>query len=208
MRNKLINWYKAKIFPWLMDKNLGSSDIVKARKSLLSHAKGEILEVGIGTGNNLPFYPQNIKKITAIDPYIRQIKSEDIQVDLYPYSCEKMGFKDNSFDVVVCTFCLCSVEDVDRTLCEIKRVLKPNGKLLILEHGKARNKIFQLLQKIANPFFNSLACGCNVNRDYFMALEKAGFRLLKKSIRMCSIHPVLIAGYLYKAIAVIKKEAS
>lgn len=206
MKNKIMNWYQAKIFPWLMDKNLSSEEIKQERKSILSYAKGEILEIGIGTGNNLPFYPKQVKKITAIDSYVRAIKSEKIEVDIKPYSSEDMKFADNSFDVVVSTFCLCSVNDVEKTLQEIKRVLRPGGQLLLLEHGRAEKKYAQGIQKIGNPFFNVLACGCNINRDYFAALKEQGFRLEKKSYRKCKIQPAILAGYLYKAIAVVDEE--
>lgn len=204
--NRIIHGYQEKIFPVLMDKNLGRKEIVQERSNILSYAEGDILELGIGTGNNLPFYPEKVKKITAIDSYVREIESDRIVVDLQPYACENMKFEDNSFDVVVCTFCLCSVTDVTKTLQEVKRVLKDGGLFLVLEHGKARNRFLQLLQQIANPFFQSLACGCNVNRDYFKQMREQGFILKEESIRQCNMQPSLLAGHLYRAVATVKKE--
>lgn len=203
---KVTQWYQAKIFPVLMDKNLGRKEIVQERINILSYAKGNILELGIGTGNNLPLYPNTVKKITAIDPYVREIASDKIEIELFPYSCEDMNFEDNSFDVVVCTFCLCSVSDVIKTLQEVKRVLRDGGLFLVLEHGKAQNRFLQLLQKIANPFFQSLACGCNVNRDYFKQMKEQGFIMQEESIRKCKIQPSFVAGHLYRAIATVRKE--
>lgn len=199
-------WYQLKIFPILMDKNLGRKEIIQERIDILSYAKGDILELGIGTGNNLPLYPDTVKKLTAIDSYVREIESSRIEVALYPYACEDMKFEDNSFDVVVCTFCLCSVSDVGKTLQEVKRVLKDGGLFLVLEHGKARNRILQFLQQIANPFFQSLACGCNVNRDYFEQMKEQGFIMQEKCIRKCKIQPSLVAGHLYRAVATVRKE--
>lgn len=160
------NWYQDELFPVLMDKNLERDDIHEERKDLLSAVHGEILEVGIGTGNNHPFYPSSVNRITAIDPFIREVYSDRIQISLYPYSCEDMLFSSNSFDSIVCTFCLCSVGSVDKTLHEMKRILKPGGKIFILEHGRAKNVIEQIMQNIANPLFNYWACGCNVNQEY------------------------------------------
>lgn len=202
---KIKQWYQAKVFPVIMDKNLNRDEIFKERKNILSYARGEILELGIGTGNNIAYYPENVKKITAIDSYVREIRSERINVELYPYSCEDMKFEDNQFDAVVCTFCLCSVTDVSKTLSEVKRVLKDGGIFLVLEHGSAHNRLLQLLQKIANPFFNCLACGCNVNRDYFAKMKKMGFEMQEESIRKCHIQPSLVAGHLYRGVATVKK---
>lgn len=107
-----------------------------------------------------------------------------------------MKFDDNSFDVVVSTFCLCSVVGLDKALQEIRRVLKDGGLFLVLEHGKAKNCFLQFIQKIVNPLYNLFACGCNVNRDYFIMLKEMGFIMQEESIRICGIHPSLIAGHL------------
>lgn len=205
---KIKSWYQKKIFPVLMTGNLKNKKIIEERIRLLKNASGRILEIGIGTGGNLPFYPENIKKITAIDSYIREINNDRIEVDLRPYECENMKFEDNSFDVVVSTFCLCSVSDVNKALKEVRRVLKNNGRFLVLEHGKAKNRFWQLIQKIANPFFNVLACGCNVDRNYFKQMKELGFVMQEESVERCKIHPSLIAGYLYRGVAVVKKEES
>lgn len=93
MLGKIKHWYQAKIFPVLMDKNLGRKEIIQERINLLSYAKGEILELGIGTGNNLSYYPDNVKKITAIDSYVREIHDHRIKVTLWPYQCENMKFE-------------------------------------------------------------------------------------------------------------------
>lgn len=167
MNRKLLLWYQNNIFPVLMKKSLGSDEIKKERKHILSFAKGEILEIGIGTGSNLPFYPERVTKISAIDYYTRDLNSERIEVELKPYSCEHMLFENNSFDTVISTFCLCSINNPDQALQEIRRVLKPGGKLLFLEHGKAKTKFIQKMQNVVNPLYNILACGCNVNRNHY-----------------------------------------
>ena len=150
----IASWYQAKVFPILMDINLGREEIIKERVSILTHASGDILEIGIGTGKNLSCYPKSVKRITAIDSYVRKIENDSIEVDLRPYECENMEFEDNSFDVVVSTFCLCSVTDVNKTLQEVRRVLRNNGRLLLLEHGKAHNRFLQYVQKATNPFYS------------------------------------------------------
>lgn len=208
MTNKLMCWYQAKVFPYLMNKNLSTNDVISERKSILSYAKGEILEIGIGTGNNLPLYPKRIKRITAIDSYVREVDCKRIKVDLRSYSCDHIQFSDNTFDTVVATFCMCSVQNPDLALAEIKRVLKPGGRILLLEHGKASLGIFQMIQKLLNPVYKLFACGCHTDRDHFELLRRNGFVIEKKTFRKCKIYPRCVVGYLYKAVAVVNKEES
>ena len=203
--NKFLNWYQANIFPWLMDKNLRSDEIKKARKGILSYAQGDILEIGIGLGNNFCFYPNIVKKITAIDIYIRNIKNDRMEVNIKPCICKDMRFPDNSFDTVVTTFCLCSLSDIKNILEEVKRILKPEGRLILLEHGKAIKTYEEKLQKDSNFMFNIFSCECNMDRDYFKLVEEFGFKFEKRSRVRCGIHPILLAGYLYKGIAVVNK---
>lgn len=188
-----------------MQKNIGRPEIMNYRRQIISNSQGNILEIGIGTGINLSLYPLHISDITAVDCYSRKLPQNKVKVKSYICSVDKMPFKDNSFDTVVTTFCLCSVKDLETTLQEIKRVLKPNGKLLFLEHGKATQKVYQKIQNIVNPLFNIFACGCNVNRNYFKAFEKYGYFINNKEVKSANIFPKFIVGHLYMGVAVNEK---
>ncbi|MFZ2538737.1 MAG: methyltransferase domain-containing protein, partial [Oscillospiraceae bacterium] len=140
-----------------------------------------------------------------IDPFIRELPSSKLKVELYPGDAEKMPFDENSFDTVVSTFSFCSVSNPRLTLKEISRVLKPDGKLLFLEHGKAESRFVQQLQNIANPLYNVFAFGCNVNRDYRQIISDAGFIIESYRSYRAKIVPKLIVGYLHEGIAINEK---
>ncbi|MFT5874453.1 MAG: ubiquinone/menaquinone biosynthesis C-methylase UbiE [Clostridium sp.] len=184
-----------------MKKNIGRAEILEYRRHMLENASGSILEIGIGTGLNLNLYPDDITEITAIDPLVRKLPISKISVKLYPDSAEKLHFEDNTFDTVVSTFTLCSIPNIDIALAEIARVLKPNGQFIFLEHGRATSEFIRSIQVLANPFFNLLAYGCNITRNYEEALNNAGFILNKYKIYRASIFPKEIAGYLHEGVA-------
>jgi ubiquinone/menaquinone biosynthesis C-methylase UbiE len=116
--------------------------VARRRRELLAHTSGNILEIGFGTGLNLPCYPPHVRKITTVDPNVgmyrrarRRIKQAGIEVDRRVLGGERLPFEDGTFDCAVSTFTLCSIEQVDQAVREVYRVLKPGGKFLLLEHG-------------------------------------------------------------------------
>ncbi len=192
-----MHWYRDKIFPMMMKKNIGKKSILELRKKILSDAKGEILEIGIGEGTNLTLYPEHVDQITAVDNYIRKIDSSNINVNLIYASADFLPFDDNSFDTVVSTFVLCSVENLSKVLAEIYRVLKPGGQFVFLEHGKAKDKLTSMIQNMFNPFYNIFAYGCNINRQYKYEMVQCGFQLLKFECEKADIYPRVLTGYVY-----------
>lgn len=197
----MFSWYKNRFFPGMMNKNIGKESILQLRKRVLSNAKGNILELGIGTGTNLSLYPNNICEITAIDIYVRHVSDGYIKVNLINESACKMSFLDNTFDTVVSTFSLCSIDDLEAAFHEIFRVLKPGGQLLFLEHGKSKGKISSILQNVCNPLYNVFAFGCNINRSYVTEMQKCGFELSAFSYERAPIYPRLLTGYVYMGVA-------
>lgn len=193
--------YRDRLFPYLMKKNTGKSEIMEHRKHLLKNAKGNILEIGIGAGTNLAAYPKEISGITAVDPYVMKLPESCIAITLLPESAEKMSFADNTFDTVVSTFSLCSISNLDAAFMEIRRVLKPGGRLLFLEHGKATNRPFQVVQKMFNPLFRKFAYGCNITRDYVGEMKQADFHVVECNTYKAAVYPRLLTGYLYEGIA-------
>jgi ubiquinone/menaquinone biosynthesis C-methylase UbiE len=138
----LMGFYSQVIFPRLCDLLLNRPFVAKHRKQLLSTAYGDVLEVGFGTGLNLPYYPAQVKRITTVDPNTgmhrlaqRRIRQLKIEVDHRVLSGERLPFEGGTFDCAISTFTLCSIGDVGQALSEVYRVLKPGGRLLFLEHG-------------------------------------------------------------------------
>ena len=155
----------------------------KWRKELLASVSGKVLEVGIGTGKNLRYYPPGIQ-LTGIDISSRmmrkaQMKAAEIghSLDLMVMNVEDMSFSDFSFDFVVSTFVFCSVSRPLQGLREIKRVLKPNGFALFLEHVRSEKKFLGRVMDFFNPMVRSLI-GPNINRRTVKNIEKSGLKII------------------------------
>jgi ubiquinone/menaquinone biosynthesis C-methylase UbiE len=141
------------------------------RKRFLKNIKGKVLEIGIGTGKNLPFYDYTKVQLTAIDISKNMLEQAKVlaQNKKYPVSfklitSDTLPFENKIFDYIVCTFVLCSVPNQHKTLTEIKRVLKSSGKIIFIEHVLSKNKILAFFQQIHNPISKFLL-GVNINRD-------------------------------------------
>lgn len=199
--------YSTYIFPRLM--NLGMSGEVASqyRKELLKFAEGEILEVGFGTGLNLPYYPKDVQKIYTIDinagmnPLaFKHIEKSSIQVDYHILSAESLPFATGFFDTVVSTWTLCSIKNIDKALEEIYRVLKPKGKFIFVEHGLSNEPSIQKWQHFITPIQKVVADGCHVNRNIEGLIAKAGFSF--ESLRKEYAKGIpKVAGYFYYGIA-------
>lgn len=152
------------------------------RDDLLVQASGTVLEIGAGTGANLARY-RNVDRVVATepDPAMRarmgpRLTTAQVPVEVSEATAEDLPFPDASFDTVVSTLVLCSVADPDVTLAELHRVLRPDGKLLAIEHirGTGRRAAWQ---DLVTPLWRRLGAGCHPNRDTVAAIERAGFAL-------------------------------
>lgn len=158
----------------------------RIRRKMLEGCTGKILEVGLGTGHNLEFYPcepsLSIIGIDISDAMLRKASrkgcKEGKKVMLNCMDAENLAFKDASFDYVVSTCVFCSIPDPVKGFREIARVLKTQGRLLMYEHVISKNKLLAFLQNLANPLF--VRIGPNINRDTLGNLEIAGFRVVKE----------------------------
>ncbi|TLS37026.1 class I SAM-dependent methyltransferase [Pseudalkalibacillus caeni] len=175
----------AKVYDPVM-KPLEKRYINRWRERLLSNAKGKVLEIGAGTGINFPLY-NKCEEVTAIEPNphmvekakIRQAQAK-VPVEIVQSHAEQLPFPENHFDSVVVTLVLCSVEDPVQVLQEIKRVLKPTGTLLVLEHIKMEQPVYAGLQDMLTPVWKHLADGCHLNRKTDILLKENGFEILSR----------------------------
>ncbi len=157
----------------------------KKREMVVSMAYGSVLEVGFGTGLNLPYYRKDkIKEIHALDPSEGMFAIAEKKFDDYPFPvrklvtpAEEIPLDDHSVDSAVSTYTMCTIGSLTLALTEIKRVLKPGGQLFFCEHGASPKKPVRLMQDLFNPVWKPLAGGCNLNRPIFELIEDAGFRV-------------------------------
>ena len=158
---------------------------MKQREKVLPLACGEVLEIGVGSGLNLPFYQQDkVKRVTGIDPSREMwdkgeenIQQAKVPLEYIQSTAENIPVDGSSFDSVVVTYTLCTIPDLLPAFAEIRRVLKSNGKLIFCEHGQAPDKAVRRWQNSLNPIWKKLGGGCNLNRDIPTLIETNGFRI-------------------------------
>jgi len=176
--------YNRCIFPFLLDRAMASKVLRRPRTRTLARARGRILEVGFGTGRNLAHYPPGVTRIEALDPdvaldrYSRtRIDGAAIDVDFHHLDASRLPFAAASFDTVACTLTLCSIPDAARALDEIRRVLRPGGEFLFLEHGLAPEPVVARWQRRLTPIQRRLGGGCHLDRDTVRLVAGSGLRL-------------------------------
>jgi ubiquinone/menaquinone biosynthesis C-methylase UbiE len=159
------------------------------REDLLSGLHGKVLEVGVGTGANISHYPADVTSLTGIDfspGMLRYAKEKAARsrmpITLLEMDAQSMSFPDNSFDYVIVTCVLCSVPDPVAGLREIRRVCKPGGRVLLLEHMRSEQPIAGFLMDILNPVIVRM-WGANINRRTMLSIEKAGF-VVEESVNL------------------------
>lgn len=178
------SWYERHLLPHLLDIACSIKPIRQQREKLIGQAQGRVLEIGIGTGLNLPFYDKaRVSSIVGVDPALqlhrlalKRSREAGIAVELVGISAEQMPIADASFDTVVSTFTLCTIPDPVAALKEVRRALVPGGKLLFCEHGRAPDENVLKWQTRLQPYWQRLAGGCMLNRDIPALLEASGFR--------------------------------
>jgi ubiquinone/menaquinone biosynthesis C-methylase UbiE len=184
------NWYERIVLPHLLELTCGVKPIRRQRQKVVPLARGEVLEIGIGTGLNLPFYDRSrVKSIVGVDPALelhplalRRVAQTGLSVRMVGLSAETLPLPDHGFDTIVCTYTLCTIPDPATALAEMRRVLAPGGKLLFSEHGRAPDESVRRWQQRLQPLWGPLAGGCQLGRDISALLEAAGFRLAVQSM--------------------------
>jgi ubiquinone/menaquinone biosynthesis C-methylase UbiE len=175
--------YDRYVLPYLIDIACGLPMVQAQRRQVVPKANGRVLEIGMGTGRNLPFYDRSlISRLVGVDPALQmhrlarqRSRAAGIEVELMGLSAEQLPTPDASFDTVVCTYTLCSIPDAAQALREMRRVLVPGGKLLFCEHGRAPDASVRRWQERLQPLWGPLAGGCHLGRDIPSLLDAAGF---------------------------------
>lgn len=175
--------YSDVIFPRLLDLVMGQPRLMECRRSALAAARGEVLEIGFGTGLNLNCYTPATTRLTIIDPaqhlpakVEKRIREVAFPVERAHLDAARLPFEAGRFDTVVSTWTLCTIPAVEQALAEVRRVLAPGGKFLFLEHGRSDDPGIARRQDRWNGFQKVVACGCHLNRPIDRLIEAAGMQ--------------------------------
>jgi ubiquinone/menaquinone biosynthesis C-methylase UbiE len=174
--------YTDYVLPWCIDVSCGMKALAPERKRVNAGLYGSVLEVGFGSGLNLPFMPAAVTRVLAVEPSERarriaqkRIAAASCQVEFAGLDAQRVQLDDASADCALSTFTLCTIPEAERALAEIKRILKPGGRLFIVEHGAAPDPKIARWQERLNGFQRTVAGGCNLNRDIRTLLANNGF---------------------------------
>lgn len=177
--------YSRYILPRVSHFTCGLKPNMRQREKVVPHARGRVLEVGIGSGLNLPFYDSaNVNKIWGLDPAPEMTRIAERAARSLPFEVKFIGLpgdeiplEDSSVDTVVVTYTLCTIPDTTAALRQMSRVLRPGGELVFCEHGAAPDVSVRRWQDRLNPIWKRLGGGCNLNRPIPAVIEAGGFRI-------------------------------
>jgi|TARA_B100001093_G_scaffold401127_1_gene388697 ubiquinone/menaquinone biosynthesis C-methylase UbiE len=203
-----LSLYDKYILPKVLNCTCGSKPISYQRKKVVPLAKGIVLDIGIGSGLNIPFYDlSRIDKIYGLDPSSELIKiakkmavKKNISIEFLLCGAEDIPLPNNSIDTVLITYSMCTIPEVLKANYEMFRVLKPDGRLIFCEHGLAPDKSVAKWQKRINPVWGKIAGGCNLDRDIPDLISSSGFKILSIEEMYLPSTPKF-AGYNYWGIA-------
>ena len=203
-----MGFYNKYILPKFLNCACGSKPINFQREKIVPLAEGIVLDIGIGSGLNIPFYNKSkIDYLYGLDPSDELLKiaktiakKNEFEINFLQCGAEAIPLPDNSIDTVLITYTMCTIPDVELSNEEIMRVLKPKGQLLFCEHGLAPDTNVIKWQRRINPIWNKIAGGCNLNRDIPKLITSSGFKILNMEEMYLPSTPKF-AGYNYWGIA-------
>lgn len=179
-----MSFYQRHILPHLLHFAMNQTALVPFRQRVIGAAEGRVLEIGIGSGLNLPLYGPHVGTVIGLDPSPALLRMADtraavapVPVELLEASAEAVPLDSGSIDTVVTTWTLCTIPDAARALAEMRRVLKPGGALLFVEQGRAPEASVARWQDRLDPMWRRLAGGCHLNRKIDDLIAGAGFRI-------------------------------
>lgn len=206
-----MGFYDRHILPHLINRGCGLEVMTDQRRRVVPRAAGKVLEIGVGSGLNLAHYDaRKVSSVVGIDPSEELLAlaepraaSAPFPVRLLAEGAEHTSLPAQSFDSVVVTFTLCTIPDIEAALSEMRRLVKPDGRLYFSEHGRATDASVSRWQDRLNPLWNKIAGGCNLNRDIGKSIAQAGFRIEEIDTGYIPGVPLKVAGFQYHGVAVL-----
>ncbi len=196
--------YEKHLLPKMLDCCCSTKPINYQRNKVVPYAKGKILEIGIGSGINIPFYKKSqIEKLYGLDPSeelnhmaLKVANKHNLDVEFLLSGAEEIPLPSNSIDTILITYTLCTIPDLNSSMSEMKRVLKDDGNFLFCEHGIAPDLNIVKWQNRINPVWGKLFGGCSINRDIPDIIQSSGFKLNKLNQMYLPSTPKIV-GYNY-----------
>jgi ubiquinone/menaquinone biosynthesis C-methylase UbiE len=181
-----MSFYQNVILPRLVHLSMSNGDLLPYRRRVLSAAEGRVLEIGIGSGLNLPYYPAAVREVIGLDPSTQLLtmarRAADhavVPVSFIEDTAEAIPLDSGSIDTVVTTWTLCSIHRSEQALREMRRILKPGGQLLFVEHGLSPEEGVRRWQDRLTPLWKRIGGGCHLNRPIRTLVENAGFDIAR-----------------------------
>lgn len=199
-----MSFYERRILPWMLDVLMSAKPITYQRKKVVPLAEGRVLEIGIGGGQNLEFYnPAKVSHVWGLEPSaemraraLKRAKDAKFSLDFLDLKAEEIPLEDKAADTVLVTYTLCTIPDVARALKGMRRVLKPGGRLIFCEHGRAPDANVSKWQDRITPVWKALAGGCHLARPIPDLIRAGGFEIEKMETMYLPSTP-RFAGYNY-----------
>jgi ubiquinone/menaquinone biosynthesis C-methylase UbiE len=178
-----MGFYESKILPTFLNLAMKNREMTRLRRQWIPQASGRVVEVGFGSGLNLPFYSPGVK-VVGVDPSAElRVMAEavaaehNVDAEFVTQGGEVLPFEDNSFDSAVVTWAFCTIPTPEQAAEEIRRVLKPGGQLVFMEHGRSNEDKVVKWQNRLNPIWKKIGGGCNLNRRPDLTLKETGYKL-------------------------------
>ena len=204
-----MGFYSKHILPHLIDLAMRNTETARVRAEWVPEASGDVLEIGVGSGLNLPLYTSNVRRVYAVDPS-RELQvmagkrsaGLALKIEFISQSAEEpIPIPDQSIDTVVMTWTLCSIANPTKALEQMKRVLRPSGRLLFIEHGRSPNPRVAAWQDRLTPAWKRIGGGCHLNRNVGELLSEGGFRV--SSLKNFYLRGPRPMTYTYQGVAVV-----
>jgi ubiquinone/menaquinone biosynthesis C-methylase UbiE len=199
-----MSFYERRILPWLLDMAMSAKPITHQRKKVVPLAEGRVLEIGLGAGQNLEFYnPAKVSHVWGLEPSAemreraaKRAKDAKFSLEFLDLKAEEIPLEDKAADTVLVTYTLCTIPDVVRALKGMRRVLKPGGRLIFCEHGRAPDANVSTWQDRITPMWKAMAGGCHLARPIPELIRQGGFEIEKMETMYLPSTP-RFAGYNY-----------
>jgi ubiquinone/menaquinone biosynthesis C-methylase UbiE len=176
--------YERRILPRIINVACGTKAVEPLRRRVCEGLAGDVVEIGFGSGLNVPFYPAGVTRVTAIEPADlswklaeKRVRAAVVPIERSGLDGQSLSFPDDSFDAALSSWTLCTIPDVDAALRELRRVIKPGGSLHFIEHGLAPDEPVRRWQRRLDPMEQRLFGGCHFTRPIFELLTSAGFTI-------------------------------